>query len=599
MFFGQKNSIVRKEQLQKDITKQGFSLNLFQGKEDNLAFFKIGNIGRTYRHMQRYRQIITVLFKYGFGDLIDALKIEQYIEIGLQMISRKRREKIETLSRAVRVRMVLEELGPTFLKMGQILSTRPDLLPVEFMQELSKLQDEVPPFSYPEAEAVIKEELQKPVKQIFSSFTEQPLAAASIGQVHQAKTPDGKNVVVKIQRPGIQRTIEVDLEIMMHLASLMERHLEGWDIQHPTRVVEEFAHTLERELDYTLEAAHTERFARQFEDEPAVYVPQVYREATTSRVLTMEHISGVKASDIDRLEKEGLDRSEIARQGLNLIMKQIFVHGFFHADPHPGNIFVLPDNVICYIDFGMMGRLDLETRERFADLIMSIVHRDEREAAKALLRLTLSEEEPDYSALQRDAAEFMDKHCYRPLKDVELGPLLHQLLAIATRHRLGIPPGLFLMIKALSTVEGLGRMLDPDLDVIEQAAPFIKRIQLNRIHPGRIGKDMLDSGTDLIHLLKDIPGEVRTILKLARQGKVKMEFEHCGLEPMIAANDRISNRLSFAVVLASLVIGSGLIVLSDIPPKWHEIPVIGLIGFLFAGFMGFWLLISIIRSGRM
>jgi ubiquinone biosynthesis protein len=562
-------------------------------------FFKTGDIGRTYRHMQRYRQILTVLFKYGFGDLVVALKIEQYLEIGLQMISSKRREKIETLSRAVRVRMVLEELGPTFLKMGQILSTRPDILPVEFMQELSKLQDEVPPFPYSEVQATIQKEFNKSVGQKFSSFDEQPLAAASIGQVHKAKMPDGKNVVVKIQRPGIQRTIKVDLEIMMHLAGLMELHLEGWDIQRPTRIVEEFARTLEKELDYTLEAAHMERFARQFEDEPAVYVPQVYREATTSRVLTMEHISGIKASDIDRLEKEGLDRSEIARQGLILIMKQIFVHGFFHADPHPGNIFVLPDNVICYIDFGMMGRLDLETRERFADLIMSIVHRDEREATKVLLRLTLSEEEPNYPALQKDTAEFMDKHCYRPLKDVELGALLHQLLEMATRHRLGVPPDLFLMIKALSTVEGLGRILDPDLDVIEQATPFIKHIQLNRIHPRRIAKDMASSGTDLFHLLKDIPGEVRTILKLARQGKVKIEFEHRGLEPMIAANDRISNRLSFAVVLASLVIGSGLIVLSGIPPKWHEIPVIGLTGFLVAGAMGFWLLISIMRSGRM
>jgi ubiquinone biosynthesis protein len=574
-------------------------LTVFQEKEDGLIFFKVGRVERTYRHVQRYRQILTVLFKYGFGDLIVALNIEQYLEIGLQMISRKRREKIETLSRAVRARMVLEELGPTFLKMGQILSTRPDLLPVEFMLELSKLQDDVPSFPYSEVEAAIKKELQKPVEQIFSSFDEQPLAAASIGQVHKAKMLDEKNVVVKIQRPGIQRTIEVDLEIMMHLADLMERHLEGWDIQRPTRVVEEFARTLEKELDYTLEAANTERFARQFEDDPAVYVPQVYREATTSRVLTMEHIRGVKASDLEDLEQEGLDREEIARQGLILIMRQIFDHGFFHADPHPGNIFVMPDNVICYIDFGMMGRLDLETRERFADLIMSIVHRDEREAVDALLRLTLTEEEPDCPALERDVAEFMDQHCYRPLKEVDLGALLHNLLDVATRHQLVIPPDLFLMIKALSTVEGLGRVLDPDLDVIEQAAPFIKRIQLNRINPRRVGKDVVNSGTDLFHLLKDIPREVRAILKMARQGKVKMEFEHRGLEPMLASHDRISNRLSFAIVLASLVIGSGLIVLSGIPPKWHEIPIIGLAGFLFAGFMGFWLLTSIIRSGRM
>ena len=564
-----------------------------------MAFFKIGNIGRTYQHMQRYRQIITVLFKYGFGDLIDALKIEHYLEIGLQMISRKHREKIETLTRAVRARMALEELGPTFLKMGQILSTRPDLLPGEFMREFSKLQDDVPSFPYSEVEAVVKKELHKPVEQVFSSFDEYPLAAASIGQVHQAKMVDGTNVVVKVQRPGIHRTIEVDLEIMMHLAGLMEHHLEGWDIQRPTRIVEEFARTLEKELDYTLEASHTERFARQFEDEPAVHVPQVYREATTPRVLTMEYIHGIKVSAIDQLEEEGLDRKKIAQQGLVLIMKQIFVHGFFHADPHPGNVFVLPDNVLCYIDFGMMGRLDLETRECFADLIMSIVHRDEREAVDVLLRLAVIEEEPDHHALERDVGDFMDLHCYRPLKDIDLGALLHKLLDVATRHRLGIPPDLFLMIKALSTVEGLGRVLDPDLDVIEQAGPFIKRVQLNRFNPHRVGKGVVNSGTDLFHLLKDIPREVRAILKMARQGKVKMEFEHRGLEPMLASHDRISNRLSFAIVLASLVIGSGLIVLSGIPPKWHEIPIIGLVGFLFAGFMGFWLLISIIRSGRM
>jgi ubiquinone biosynthesis protein len=564
-----------------------------------LTIFNIGNVGRTYRHVQRYRQILTVLFKYGFGDLIVALNIEQYLEIGLQMISRKRRERIETLPRAVRVRMALEELGPTFLKMGQILSTRPDLLPQEFMHELTKLQDDVPPFPYQQVKEVIENEFQQTIEQIYSSFDEQPLAAASIGQVHLAKLQNGTNVVVKVQRPGIQSTIEVDLEIMMHLAGLMERHLDGWDIHRPTRVVQEFARTLEKELDYALEAAHTERFARQFEDEPAVYVPQVYRQATTSRVLTMEYIRGVKSSDIDALQHAGLDRKEVARQGFVLIMKQIFVHGFFHADPHPGNIFVMPNNIICYIDFGMMGRLNLEMREHFADLIMSIVHRDEREAAQALLKLTCAEEVSDDLNLERDVAEFMDQHCYRPLKDVALGKMLHHLLQIATRHRLSVSPDLFLMIKALSTVEGLGLTLDPDLDVIEQATPFIKRIQLNRLHPRRIAKDITASGGEFFHLFKDIPGEIRTILRLARQGKVKMEFEHRGLEPMLASHDRISNRLSFAIVLAAQMVGSALIVLSGVPPLWHAIPIIGLVGFLIAGFMGFWLLISIIRSGRM
>ncbi len=564
-----------------------------------MAIIKITSIGRTYRHMQRYRQILTILFKYGFGDLIDTLKIEQYLEIGWKMVSRKRREIIESLSRAVRVRMALEELGPTFVKMGQILSTRPDLLPAEFIQELPKLQDEVSPFPLSKVKQIIEKELGKPVGRIFSRFEEQPLAAASIGQVHRAQTFDGQEVVVKIQRPGIQRIIQVDLEIMLHLAGLMEKHIEGWDIQKPTKIVDEFANTLEKELEYSMEIANMERFARQFENEPTVYVPKVFHEASTSRVLTMEYISGVKTSDIERLEQDGLDCKTIARQGFDLIMKQIFVHGFFHADPHPGNIFVLADNVLCYIDFGMMGRIDLKSREDFADLILSIAQNNEVKATDTLLRMMVFEEEPDYNSLSRDVVEFMDQHCYRPLKEVELGKLLQQMLEMVAKHKMSIPQDLFLMAKALSTVEGIGRKLNPDFDVIKQAGPFVRRIQLNRFGPRRALRNVTDTGTDLFQLLKEIPGEFREILKMVRKGKVKIEFEHKGLEQMYSTNDRISNRLSFAIVLAALIIGSALIVLSGIPPKWYGIPIIGLAGFVFAGIMGFWLLISIMKRGRL
>jgi len=560
---------------------------------------KIGVIGRTYRHMQRYRQILTILFKYGFGDLVDILKIEQYLEIGLQMISKKRKEKIETLSRAKRVRMALVELGPTFVKMGQILSTRPDLLPMEFIRELEKLQDNVPSFDYAEVEKIIESEFGAPLKEIFKGFEKIPLASASLGQVHRARLADGEDVVVKIQRPQIRKTIEVDLEIALHLATLMEKHLEGWEIQRPTRIVGEFARTLENELDYTLEAAHMERFAMQFAGERTIYIPKVYREATTERILTMEYIDGIKVSDIARLEKEGLDPRRIARSGLDLIMKQIFVHGFFHADPHPGNMFILPGNIICYLDFGMMGRIDLETRERFADLVISIAQRDEQKVTDALLILTLSDKEPDNHALERDVAQFIERHFYRPLKELELGKLLHQLLEMVAKHRLRVPPNLFLMIKALATVEGVGKLLDPELDVIKQSTPFLQRVHLDRLRPRKLSRDMLSSGIELAHLLKEIPGEIRKILRQAREGKIKIEFEHRGLEPMLSTFDRVSNRIAFSIVLASLVIGSSLIVFAGIPPKWNGIPLIGLGGFIISGIMGFWLLISILRRGRM
>lgn len=564
-----------------------------------LSIQKIGVIGRTYRHLNRYRQILTVLFKYGFGDLVDVLKIERYLEIGFQMISRKRREQVEKLSRAERVRMALEELGPTFIKLGQILSTRPDLIPVEFIEEFSKLQDHVPPFSYTEVAEIVESELGMPPGDMFEHFEETSLAAASIGQVHRARLKDGEEVAVKVQRPGIRKIIEVDLEIMLHLASLMERHLEEFKVNRPARIVGEFARTIEKEIDYTIEASHIERFSRQFIDDETVYVPKVFRETTTERVLTMEYIDGVKSSEIDRIEKEGLDRKIITARGADLILKQVFDHGFFHADPHPGNIYVLPGNVICYLDFGMMGSINRQTREDFADLVHSVVKRDESGAMRSLLVLTEYDEEPDERLLERDLADFMGQHLYQSLKDLQMEKLLKQLLELISRHHLQMPPDLFLMMKALATVEGVGLSLDPDFNMINQATPFIQRIKMEQFRPKRIASDVFRSSTELVRLIQEIPGEVRAILKQMKRGKVKMEFEHRGLEPMLATNDQISNRIAFSIIIASLLIGSALIVLSKTPPFLFGIPVFGILGFLGAAVMGMWLLIAILRKGRL
>lgn len=560
---------------------------------------RIGIIGRTYRHIQRYRQILTVLFRYGFGDLLDTLKIEQYIEIGLKILSKKRREKIEKLTRAERIRMALEELGPTFIKLGQILSTRPDLIPLEYIEELSRLQDNVPPFPFEDVREIFKSETGKFPEEVFRHFEKVPLAAASIGQVHRAQLRDGQEVVVKVQRPGIKRIVEVDLEIMLHLAGLMERHLEELEGYRPSRIVEEFAHSLAKEINYNIEASHVEHFARQFAGDETICVPKVFREIITERILTMEYIDGIKISDLDLLRQKGFDLKEIAKRGSDLIMKQVFVYGFFHADPHPGNVFVLPDNVICYLDFGMMGRITYEDKEDFANLVMQLVQKDEKKLVRALLKLTYYDEEPDMNKLERDLVEFVDRHLYRPLKELEIGTLLQQIFEILARHGLYLKSDLFLMMKALSTVEGVGMVLDPDYQIIEHAEPFVRRFQWGRFNPKKIAVDAIESGTEILHLLREIPGELEEILKQARKGKIKIEFEHRGLSPMLSTLDRTSNRIAFAIVLASLVVGSSLVVLSDIPPKWNEIPIIGLAGFVVAGLMGFWLLVSIMRRGRM
>lgn len=562
---------------------------------------KIGLISRTYRHINRYRQVLTVLMKYGFGGLIDRLRISQYLEIGLQWITREHRLPLETLTIPQRVRMALEELGPTFIKLGQVLSTRPDLVPADFVDELTKLQQHVPPFPFAQVREIVEEELGRPLEQLFERFDQTSIAAASIGQVHRAVRPGGDEVVVKVQRPNIIEIVEADLEILLHLATLAERHLEGWRAQRPSRIVEEFSRVLERELDFTTEAAHLERFAGQYVADETIYVPKVYRDYTTRRVLTLEYVHVIPVDGCACLLAAGLDPKLIARRGADLTLKQIFVHGFFHADPHPGNVFALPNNVICLLDFGMVGRLDRTGREQFADLIYAVAQRDAAAAASAVVRMTLHDEghEPDLRRLEADLAEFIDVNVPGSLRDLSFGKLVRELFDLLRRHRLFIPADLVTMLKAAATAERLVAQLDPELNVIAAAEPYVRRIKLDRYKPRRLLRDFLESGGDLAQLLREIPGGIRDLLRLAKRGELKIGFEHRGLEKMLEAHERISNRLSFAIVVAALIVGSSLIVLSRIPPKWYEIPVIGLAGYLAAGALGFLLLVSIIRHGRL
>ena len=564
-----------------------------------LSIKKIGVVGRTYRHLARYRQILTVFFKYGFGDLIELLKIEQYIEIGLQLISKNRRTRLEKLSRAQRVRMACEELVPTYIKFGQILSTRPDLVPVDFIKELSKLQDNVPSSPFSEVSKIIESELGGAPEDIFDFFEKTPLASASIGQVYRATLKDGEAVAVKVQRPGIKKIIEVDLEIMLHLATLMEHHIEEMSLHQPVKIVEEFARTIEKEIDYTIEASNMERIARNFLNDFTIYVPKVFRDTTTESILTTEFVEGIKVSEIDRLEKAGLDRKLITVRGADIVLKQIIKHGFFHADPHPGNIFVLPDNVICLLDFGMTGSVDRRTREDFIDLAESVVNRNESRATQVLLKLTYRDEDPDIRLLEKDVADFMGLHLHKPLKDIKIGKLLNNLLELAFQHRLRIPPDIFLMLKAFGTIEGVGLMLDPGFDMIKQAAPFIKEIKRARVSPQRITGDIFRLAIELFQFVENFPKDILSITRLIKQQKLSLNLEYKGLDKMLSTYDQISNRISFSIIIAALIIGSALVIMSKVPPLFYDISLIGIVGFLAAAIMGIWLLVAILRKGRL
>ena len=564
-----------------------------------LSIRKIGVISRTYRNLSRYRRILTILFKYGFGDLIDLLKLDQYLEIGMNLISRSGPEHSHRQTRAVRTRMALEELGPTFIKLGQLLSTRPDLVSVDFVHELAKLQDDVPPSAPTHIREQVLHELGNAPEEIFSDFDDTPVASASIGQVHRATTHDGESVAVKIQRPGVKRIIEVDLEIMLHLATLAERHIEEMAFHRPVKIVEEFARSLERELDYSIEAGSMERMALNYLEDRSVYTPKVYREFSTSRILTMEYIPGIKISEVEKLAEAGLDLKTITNRGARFYLSQVFEKGFFHADPHPGNIFVLPDNVICLLDFGMMGKLDSRTREDFVDLVDAVVNRRVERTTHVLLKLTEWEQEPDMRAVTHDAADFMDRHLFKPLKDIEMGKVLNELMDLAARHSLRIPPDLFLMMKAMATIEGVATMLDPSFNMVAATAPFIEKVKLERFTPERIANDIFAFGSDIFRFMDRFPKDLMEISLLLRKQQLSIRLEHQGLQSLLEANNQISNRISFSIIIAALLIGSALIVISKTPPLFYGISLIGILGFFFAAVLGIWLLIAILRKGSL
>jgi len=566
---------------------------------------KIGVISRTYRHVNRYREIIAILVKYGFGDVLAKLELQKHLEFGKGFILGKAAAEIAAISRWERVRMALEELGPTFVKFGQIMSTRPDMIPQELITELEKLQEDVPPFPTEDAKRIIKEELGSPVDRIFGDLTDSPIASASIAQVYEAVLPDGEEVAIKVRRPDIDRIIEVDLEIMLHIATLVERHLKELDIVDPVGIVEEFARVIRKEQDFRIEAAHIERFASIFRSDTTIHVPHVYREFSSSKVLTMEFIGGIKVSDITRAEVQvqdsSIDPKVVAARGADLILKQIFEHGFFHADPHPGNIRVLKDNVICFLDYGMMGALSARHREDLADVLIGIINKDESKITKTILKLSASGygQMVDSEKLESDIAELIEVYAYCTLEELEIGSLLHRIMSVVAGHRLKVPPDFYLLAKALVTIEGVGRELDPKFNAVKHAKPFAEKLILERMSPLRLIEDFHLSAIEASLLMRDLPAEAREILTLIKQGEATIKFEHKGLDPMLKTFDQTNNRLVFAIVLASLVIGSALIVLSGVPPRWHEIPVIGIIGFLGAGILGFWLLFSILRHGKM
>lgn len=555
---------------------------------------RIVRLGRGYRHLGRLREIFLVLARHGFGDFAQRLGLPRPLRARR---SRGARDVVDDPTRWQRMRMVIEELGPAFIKLGQIMSNRPDLLPNELIDELEKLQDAVPPFPARDSRALIESEFGRPIESIFRRFDDIPLATASIAQVHRAELPDGTPVAVKVQRPGIERVIDVDLEIMRHLAALMEKYVEGAGYLNPVGVVEEFERVIRQEIDFHLEAIHLERFAANFSGNRTIRVPRVHKSHSTRRVLTMEYIEGTKLSGIIRDTAPGANLKLVASRGADLLLEQIFQHGFFHADPHPGNIFIMPKNVICFLDFGMMGSLPESQREQFVSIIFGAVTRDARRITGALQRLTEERYIEQKHRLERRLSDLLDQYAYLPLKNIDIARLLRDLIGTLIAFRLTLSPNFYLLVKSFITIEGVARMLDPDFNIVEHMEPLAKRLFRERLHPKRVARDAAHAAVDLAFLLRDLPYEVRELIDQLKGGKVRIVFEHQGLESMIRRHDAISARIATAILVAALVVGSSLIVLAGVPPLWRGVPTIGVAGFVLAAVLAFGLSISMIWRG--
>ncbi|MCL5961819.1 MAG: AarF/ABC1/UbiB kinase family protein [Chloroflexi bacterium] len=547
--------------------------------------------------VDRYRQVVQILFRHGFGYLVNQLGLGHLVPFHWGLLGHRRRPMPYT--QAEHLRLAFEELGATFIKLGQILSTRSDLLPPDFVTELSKLQDAVPPEPTGVIETQLAKELGQSPASLFVDFDPIPLGSASIGQVHAAKLVTGEVVVVKVQRPGVEQLVEADLAILMDLARLAQARTTWGQIYDLPGMVEEFANTLRGELDYIREGRNAERVGRNFAQEPALQVPTIYWRYTARRVLTMERIEGIKISDVAALEAAGIERHKLAETGVRIILKMMLKNGFFHADPHPGNFLVKSGEVIGLLDYGMVGRLDEQTRENLMYLFLAIVDQDIDRAIDRLSVLGIVGTTSQLDRLKRDLGHLISLYWGLPLKEIDIELILNEFLETARRHRLYVPAHLSLMSKTLMMHEALARHLDPEFNLAEVIGPYARELALRAYLPQRWGKRLLPALLDLSQLMVTLPRRVDRLLGQAERGNISLNMRVQETEHVLDSLNRMVNRLILGIVAAGFTIG-----LAQLLQIYHTAGLHWLVGWLlgvgFAGVAGLaiWLIFAILRRGH-
>lgn len=547
---------------------------------------------RFLRNLGRMRQIVSVLLNYGFGDLVDRLHLRSYVRLGQRLLRRKS-EPTPPMSRARRVRLALEELGPTFVKFGQVLSTRPDLIPADLIQELKELRENVPPFSGEVAVRRITEAFSSDPGQI-EEISGEPIAAGSLAQVHTARHADGTHLAIKILRPGIRTEIETDLDLMHEFAAMLHRYVPEFRVVDPVGLVRHFERVIRRELNLIREARTVEEFSRLFREDATLKVPRVYTELCSESVLVMEYVDGIRIDDVEELAAYGISPHDIAANGARIFLKQAFEFGVFHGDPHPGNIRILPDGSICLLDYGMIGMLDEPTRDLLIDLLLSIAKRDVTRAVALVQKIGQPQDGLDVALLNADVRDFIESYYGIDLGRLNLGSMLNDFVRILTTHGMSCPGDLMLLIRALVTLDGVGRSLDSDFNLAAILRPFVEAAVRRRYDPKRMASSVLEELRTLASVACQLPVSLERTLDKLSHNELRVQLEHRRLDQLINELDRSGNRIVIGLILSALIVASALLYRSGSGPAWISVSVFGA-----SAFLGIWLIYGVFRSGRL
>jgi ubiquinone biosynthesis protein len=552
------------------------------------------------RDLPRLQEITTVFIRHGLGDIVRRIGIANVLERAGQMLHWSEGAASLRLEPAQRMRLAFEELGPTFIKFGQVLATRVDLLPPHWIAEFEKLHSEVPPVRFEELLPELERALGRSPFELFRDLETVAHGSASIAQVHRARLNDGTPVVLKVRRPGIRVKIDADLRILGHIAELIEAEMPDARRYRPVEIAAEFSRSLGRELDFTTEARHVERFAANFAGDPYIVIPRVYPEWTSETLLVQQHVAGIPGTDHAAVDAAGLDKTMLMARGADCVLKMILIDGFFHADPHPGNVFYLPGNRIVMIDYGMVGRLSAQRRRQVVDLLAGLA-RLEEEPMLEVLTDWAGDAQVDETRLISDVNELVFDYEMMPLKDIRIGVLIRHFAAIVRKHSIVLPSDLTLMFKALITLEGLGRQYDPEFHISQHLTPWLRRALRQRYRPAEIVKRGRGAVTEFLGVMGGVPRDLARLLREARRGKVRVDFDLKRLDSFGRQLDRTLDRATVGILTASLVIGSSIVLTVRGGPSVFGIPVLpvlGLFGYVLAFLNSLWIIYGIWRSGK-